>query len=154
MRFRKLRIAWSVGCGIACVLLIVSWLASYSRGFGLYGNWKNHAFVFESMKGEFYFAYFNPDQPEPDSLNIAYAPLSPLQRILQARTCWLRWQKASPPSNAITLWIRHWLVLLLSLNALGTPWIRWRFSLRTLLIATTLVAMVLGAIVYAAGKAS
>ena len=30
MRFRKLRIAWSVGCGIACVLLIVLWVRSYT----------------------------------------------------------------------------------------------------------------------------
>src|SRR6476661_3879782 len=29
MRFRKLRIAWSVFCGIACVLLIVLWVRSY-----------------------------------------------------------------------------------------------------------------------------
>ena len=29
MRFRKLRIAWSVGWGIACVLLIVLWVRSY-----------------------------------------------------------------------------------------------------------------------------
>jgi hypothetical protein len=31
MRFRKLRIAWSVFWGIACVLLIVLWVRSYSR---------------------------------------------------------------------------------------------------------------------------
>jgi hypothetical protein len=29
MRFRKLQIAWSLGCGIACVLLIVLWAQSY-----------------------------------------------------------------------------------------------------------------------------
>ena len=29
MRFRKLRIAWSVACGLACVLLIVLWARSY-----------------------------------------------------------------------------------------------------------------------------
>src|SRR4051812_46227316 len=29
MRYRKLRIAFSVTCGIACVLLIVLWLRSY-----------------------------------------------------------------------------------------------------------------------------
>ena len=43
--------------------------------------------------------------------------------------------------------------LLCSIAALAAaPWIRWsrRFSLRTLLIATTLVAVVLGLIVYAA----
>ena len=32
MRFRKLRIAWSVLCGIACVLLIVLWVRSYATG--------------------------------------------------------------------------------------------------------------------------
>jgi hypothetical protein len=29
MRFRKLRIAWSVVCSIVCVLLIVLWVRSY-----------------------------------------------------------------------------------------------------------------------------
>ena len=29
MRFRKLRIAWSVVCAIACVLLIALWVRSY-----------------------------------------------------------------------------------------------------------------------------
>ena len=33
MRFRKLRIAWSVGWGIIAVLLIALWVTSYSRGF-------------------------------------------------------------------------------------------------------------------------
>src|SRR4051812_9605600 len=32
MRFHKLRIAWSVGCGIACGLLIVLWVRSYYLG--------------------------------------------------------------------------------------------------------------------------
>ena len=35
MRFRKLRIAWSVGCGIVCVLLIVLWVRSYFHSEGL-----------------------------------------------------------------------------------------------------------------------
>src|SRR5213595_422032 len=29
MRFRKLRIAWSVICGLACVLTLVLWVLSY-----------------------------------------------------------------------------------------------------------------------------
>src|SRR4051812_28474407 len=32
IRFRKLRIAWSVMCGVACVLLIVLWVRSYWHG--------------------------------------------------------------------------------------------------------------------------
>jgi hypothetical protein len=46
-----------------------------------------------------------------------------------------------------------WLYPVLIVGAVtGIPWLhklRWRFSLRTLLIATTLVALVLGLIVYA-----
>jgi hypothetical protein len=29
MKYRKLRIAWSVGCGIVCLLLIALWVRSY-----------------------------------------------------------------------------------------------------------------------------
>src|SRR6476620_2384492 len=40
LRFRKLRIAWSVFCGLACVLLIVLWVRSYERftKYGLSGD--------------------------------------------------------------------------------------------------------------------
>jgi hypothetical protein len=44
----------------------------------------------------------------------------------------------------------YWLLLVLfgcSAVLAGIPWIKWRFSLRTLLIATTLVAVGLGVIV-------
>ena len=37
--------------------------------------------------------------------------------------------------------------LVITLGTLsGLPWVKWRFSLRTLLIATTLVAVVLGVV--------
>jgi hypothetical protein len=42
----------------------------------------------------------------------------------------------------------HWFAMLTALAIAATPWLRWRFSLRTLLIATTLVAVVLGLIVW------
>lgn len=51
-------------------------------------------------------------------------------------------------SSIIPFW------LLASLTAFLAPlsWLRWRFTLRTLLIATTLIAVVLGLAVYAARK--
>ena len=46
------------------------------------------------------------------------------------------------------LYIPFWFLVMLS-AAVGTiPWLTYRFSLRTLLIATTLVAVVLGLIVW------
>ena len=82
MKYRKLRIAWSVFWGIACVLLIV---------WGLF--------------------WFNPWGVD---ISVPYS----------------------------------FLILLTSMVAVS-PWFLWRFSLRTLLIVTTLVAVGLGAIVYA-----
>jgi len=43
-----------------------------------------------------------------------------------------------------------WFPIVMSFGlAIGIgPWLRWRFSLRTLLITTTLVAVVLGLIVW------
>jgi hypothetical protein len=55
-------------------------------------------------------------------------------------------------SYGFGIFIPDWLVLAIFI-ALGTaPWIPWskRFTLRTLLIATTLVAVVLGLVMWAA----
>ena len=41
-----------------------------------------------------------------------------------------------------------WPIVALTATLAPAPWPRWRFSLRTLLIATTLVAVVLGVIVW------
>ena len=51
--------------------------------------------------------------------------------------------------NGEGFFFAHWFVII-PIAVLGLissrPWFRWRFSLRTLLIATTLVAVVLGLI--------
>jgi hypothetical protein len=43
--------------------------------------------------------------------------------------------------------IPYWFLLVMTAVLTGVPWIKWRFSLRTLLIATTLVAVGLAVIV-------
>ena len=43
----------------------------------------------------------------------------------------------------------HWLPVFVTATIAALSWLPWRFSLRTLLIVTTLVAVVLGLIVYA-----
>jgi hypothetical protein len=39
-----------------------------------------------------------------------------------------------------------WMLVIGAITVAATPWLRWRFSLRTMLIATTLVAVALAAI--------
>jgi hypothetical protein len=64
------------------------------------------------------------------------------------------WGFAFAYSNALRITayaFPHWFVVLLFTTLAAAPWlfkICWRFSLRTLLIATTLVAVVLGLIVW------
>ncbi len=41
----------------------------------------------------------------------------------------------------------YWFPVVITTAFAAAPWVRWRFSIRTVLIATTLVAVVLGAIV-------
>jgi hypothetical protein len=40
--------------------------------------------------------------------------------------------------------IPYWLLVLLTARIATVPWLKWRFSLRTLLIAVTLLAVLLG----------
>jgi hypothetical protein len=51
-------------------------------------------------------------------------------------------------SQVYRLRLPYWCLILISVAFAAVPWIHWRFSLRTLLIATTLIAVVLGLIVY------
>jgi hypothetical protein len=56
-----------------------------------------------------------------------------------------------PWGREYSITIRHWTLAFAFVLFVITPWIRWskRFSLRTLLIATTLIAVALGLIAYA-----
>ena len=140
MRFRKLRIAWSVLCGMACVLLIVLWVRSYWFTDGT----KNGGVV--STKGRIYlhqeFAYIQ--------LPSEFVPAN------WAHRSWLGvYTLVGPPETQIVphgagLSIPYWWLVSPMIVLSVVPWLHWpnRFSLRTLLIATTLVAVVLGVIVW------
>jgi hypothetical protein len=54
--------------------------------------------------------------------------------------------------NRTTLVIPYWFLVIFSIALTSAPWIHWSksFSLRTLLIATTLIAVILRLIIYAA----
>jgi len=59
------------------------------------------------------------------------------------------WKFITSPSTWIIFFPYWFPTLLAAVAAVATaPWLRWQFSLRTLLIATTLVAVVLGVIVW------
>ncbi len=62
----------------------------------------------------------------------------------------IRFEYLNTP-DVLSIQLPHWAVVLALGFVSAIPWIRSQFSLRTLLIATTLVAVALGLIVYAVG---
>jgi hypothetical protein len=141
MRFRKLRIAWSVFWGVACVLLVVLWVRSYLVGDLITLSGKG---VF-SANGVLEFSWFKPLPPpwpswEAGSFSARNAP-KPIGSF-----------SFNPFANGFSIDLPDWFVAIM-FGAIGSiSWLhraQWRFRLRTLLIATTLIALLLGAAVYA-----
>jgi hypothetical protein len=155
MRFRKLRIAWSVVCLIACVLLIVLWVRSYSNGH-LEGYLPAPSTVCcRSMTGVVIALRLPAETVTPSLGRENYQPLTfqPFETgpvdIVPTRSGFIfDWHSSS-------FWIvqlPYWFLVAIPALCGVAPWLNqfsWRFSLRTLLIATTLVAVVLGLAVWA-----
>jgi hypothetical protein len=150
MKYRKLRIAFSVTCGIACVLLVVLWVRSYRFQDRCYGNIPGTTFIAAGSQLGYLYAIFN-DEPRRDWVsrttplpNEAWRKVYRENEPTKAPNRFLLGIYFSPPYA--TLCVPYWLLVLLSTLLAAAPWLRWsnRFSLRTLLIAMTLVAVVLG----------
>jgi hypothetical protein len=139
-----LRIAFSVTCGLAFVLLIVLWVRSYWFTDGT----KNLEIV--SMRGKMYFYEAFAYTQTPTRADFLPANWM-LRKYLGLQTL------IGPPGRNLVPYgdgvaVPYCCVAPFILMLAVVPWLRWRFSLSTLLIATTLVAVVLGLIVWAARK--
>jgi hypothetical protein len=143
MRFRKLRIAWSVGCTITCMLLVALWVRSYRYADDLVITLtKTRQLELQSVPGRC-IAF------------IAYAPSRPISSFIRymntkpqgAEHAHLKHGVLGDEWAMSTIWVAHWILATVLLLLALAPWARYlRFSLRTLLIATTLVAVLLGLI--------
>jgi hypothetical protein len=157
MRFRKLRIAFSAMCGVLCLLLIVLWVRSYRHWDfggshnGFLDHWTTR---FDSISGILRIEHSAAHKmANMLKARIGYAyewkfitleESLPLAARTQQR---LQWKINSENQEVI---VPYWCLTLICGIVGAVPWIRWklRFSLRTLLIATTLVAVALGLIAW------
>lgn len=140
MKYRKLRIAWSVGWGLVCVLLIVLWARSYQTCDRTHMN--SHLFGV-STEGAFIVAWTDDSRYQRFFMSLMNYPrtsIEPQRGFLGFVSDWHSdvWYVQAP----------CWFPIALGATLAGVSWVRWRFSLRTLLIATTLVAAVLGLAVW------
>jgi hypothetical protein len=168
-RYRKLRIAWSVAWGTVAVLLVAVWVWSclqfdqivYRRSLSDYiavtstrgklalgelddasfsqvftKDWKYLHFPMRGISNETGgpFAVFPVSVPD-SAIFIVPRISSPFVLGPRGRTNY----DVSLP---------YWLLVFSAASVSAVPWIRWRFSVRTLLIATTLVAAVFPVIVW------
>jgi hypothetical protein len=142
---RFLRISWTVGCGVVCVVLVVLWVRTYWWEDCLHiPQGKNNRMIavasFSGVLGirvahESYFHKYG----HPWKLTTT------AWRELPDHTVIGVYGKVEP--ERWTVEFNYWLLLLSSIVFAAAPWLRWRFSLRTLLIATTLIAIGLGSII-------
>lgn len=143
MKFGKTRIAWSAGWGTVPVLLSVLWLRSYSWHHTLSFNYGTSAHDVDSSDGEL--SWMGVKQPTS-------LPFSWHVSVHSADDEMLRYMTLIGPQlrNGSQVTLRYWHVIIACVVAAGASWaivpLRYvkRFSLRTLLIATTVVAVVLG----------
>jgi hypothetical protein len=146
---RKLRIAFSVVCGILCLLLIVLCVRSYFRiDLAHCPLLPPKTLIVESTEGTIVVCVV---EPAPGTTGFSFggwgiASLRSTNRIPIPGTP--SWGVAVYQYDAAVKF-PHWFAIIISGISAAMPWLRWRFSLRTLLITTTLVAVLLGAIVYA-----
>jgi hypothetical protein len=159
MRFRKLRIAFSAVCGIICLLLIVLWVRSY--------DWRDGVFIrptvgsyldASSVCGRI--ALITMHYPTNPGMSMAHWGTT-THSVKMLEDPWPNvpsfslmgiWLHERP--NGAALSIPHGYLILPLTTLAAVPWLRWskRFSVRTLLIATSLVAVVLGLVIWALRK--
>jgi hypothetical protein len=164
MRYRKLRIAWSVVWGVAAVLLCVIWVRSYWRWDVVYlpDNrmpqlaptmfWTTEV---ASHRGQLTLArgllvFGNEAWKWTIAPEINDGPVIPPPSVLGFRYKERAAKTSRRPSEYVFV-VPYYFPFFLTSSLSLAPWVRHlprRFSLRTLLIATTLVAVVLGLIVW------
>ena len=144
---RYLRIGFSVGCGILCLLLIVLWVRSYWYVETVLCKFSDDALIAVlSQPGALGFGIAGEESIEPW---IVFRQPSTEWRRQHADDRWRKQSWGGFYFNDATIIAPTWFWCLMAAPLAVLPWLQWsnRFSLRTLLIATTLVAVVLGAII-------
>jgi hypothetical protein len=162
MKYRKLRMAWSVGCGIACALLIVMWVRSYQTWDSPFGPiLKRWELQLNSVRG--YLLIGVRDSPPNATTNWRWRTFHADRFTNDEISGSIVWRFTSSAGalgfgavQTALMWqvyMPYWFLSLIPIGGslLGVRWFA-RYSLKALLIAMTLAAIVLGLAFYAARK--
>lgn len=143
---RYLRIAVSAACLMLCVLLVALWVRSYSWHDQISSGETPAGWQVDSSSGHFQIERMLSSTYPYWGFNIW-----PVRAADQSDTPLFPDITLSSYPDYLDVGSPYWFAVLITV-AVGIlaafPWLRWRFSLRMLFIATTLVATPLGALIY------
>lgn len=146
----KLRIVWTAFFGVLAILLcllclrtryshdIITGPLSSTKQFAINSRNYGVGVVIGSIANEEWQHYTRP-------------PNESMPKIIQYKTA-LGFIQYQVTANLVRVRVPYWSLILLAALIGSIPWISFRFSLRTLLIAVTLVAVGLGFIVWMAKR--
>jgi hypothetical protein len=147
MNFRKVRIAWSVVWSVVAVLLCVLWMRSYWAS----DYFINYLYDFDitSDRGTVEFLLWEQteiwkDLADEPSVLRSFPTDNSFDVPRQFQYSQFRDMFDGINTN---IHLPHWFLLLMVSMIASVPWLRRRFSVRSLLIATTLVGVGLGTII-------
>jgi hypothetical protein len=144
---KYLRIAVTALSLMACVLISAFWVRS-TRWHDLVGGpiIGKHNFQLDSITGRVRVAWEYHDQPDNRIITDSYDMSAHKMPLTSLRPTWKYGFGKFPNHTSLYLNVPHWLAIFLFAAAATLPWVGLskRFSLRTLLIATTLIAVGLG----------
>jgi hypothetical protein len=133
---RFLGIAVTALCLTACVLLVALWVRSYSREIVVgYVDSDNRGWHFVSWRGGALFSTAEYDFSKPGAWRSYVAWEPGILGFGAFRTV-----------RSFSVRLPYWFPVMLCALLSAAPWIKWRFNIRTLLIATAVVATGLGII--------
>ena len=141
-----LRIGFSAGCGIVCLLMIAWWARSYS--------WMDGFFVKLLPSG-------HVQVSAGDGRMCIWLERKPIDRWFSSHSRLITeklpapdaedripWLDVCPFPNLIRIYTAHWLLAVVAGSLAVIPWCPRKFTLRGLLLVTTVIATVVGVIVW------
>jgi hypothetical protein len=144
MRFRKLRISFSAVYGIICLLVIALWVRSYFIFDTDYLRLPWRVFSIQSIRGESVLWTTRV----PGDFEVLLSTIRFSDHLQAQRGHALGFGGRIHPGGFVAKF-PCWFPVLLATLAAAAPWFNWRFSVRALLTATSLFALLFGLVVYA-----
>jgi hypothetical protein len=139
------RIAFSALCGILCLALVVLWVRSYQSVFDYgFSDQNGTAFSLRSYPGGLSFTR-SAKIRVPSGTYIAVEDFE----VIRNNSYWGFYVDIGDPTFT-NVFVQFWFITIFPIGLAALSWLPWsgRFSLRTLLIGMTVLAVVLGLVVW------